>query len=93
VQVGPADQQKRLLHAVAPKYPDVARYAGIQGDVVLRVIIGPDGAVHDVSLLWGEPVLGRAAMEAVEEWRYRPAHIDGWAIRVVTTVTLAFRLE
>jgi len=93
LRVDPEEQQKRLSHSVAPAYPDVARDAGIEGDVTLRLIIGEDGAVNEIKILGGEPVLARAATEAVAQWRYAPALLDGWPVSVVTTVTLAFRLR
>ncbi len=93
VRVDPEEQQKRLSHSVAPAYPDVAREAGIEGDVTLRLIIGEDGAVNEIKVLNGEPVLARAATEAVAQWRYAPALLDGWPVSVVTTVTVAFRLR
>jgi len=93
VRVDPDEQQKRLVHPIAPDYPEVARQAGIEGDVALRVLIGKDGAVSDIDVLSGDPVLARAAMRAVEQWHYQPALLGGWPVNVVTTVTLAFRLR
>ena len=93
IPVAPAEQQSRLVHSVAPEYPDIARQAGVEGDVTLRVVIGKDGAVEDVAPISGEPVLTRAAMEAVERWRYSPEMVGGRPIGVVTTVTVAFRLR
>jgi TonB family protein len=93
VSVAPEEQQTRLLHSVAPDYPEIARQAGVEGNVTLRVVIGRDGAVVDVAPVSGEPVLTRAAMEAVERWRYSPEMVGGRPIGVVTTVTLAFRLR
>jgi TonB family protein len=93
VRVDPHEEQKRLSHAVAPEYPDAARQAGIEGDVTMRVVVGPDGAVNGLKLLSGDPALARAAMESVAQWRYAPALLDGWPVSVVTTVTVAFRLH
>jgi TonB family protein len=93
VRVDPDEEQKRLSHAVAPEYPDAARQAGIEGEVTMRVVVGPDGAVNGIKLLIGDPALARAAMESVAQWRYVPALLDGWPVSVVTTVTVAFRLH
>jgi TonB family protein len=93
IPVGPAEQQGRLIHSVAPEYPEIARQAGVEGDVTLRVVIGKDGAVEDVVPISGESVLARAATEAIEQWRYSPELLGGRPIGVVTTVTLAFRLR
>jgi TonB family protein len=93
VRVDPDEEQKRLSHAVAPEYPDAARQAGIEGDVTMRVVVGPDGAVNGIKLLSGNASLARAAMESVAQWHYAPTLLDGWPVSVVTTVTVAFRLH
>jgi TonB family protein len=93
VRVDPAEQQKRLMLAPLPEYPEVARRAGIEGQVTLLLRIGKDGAVEDSELLSGEPVLGRAASEAVDQWRYSPLRIDGQPVNILTSVTLSFQLR
>src|SRR5262249_6037884 len=65
VHVDPSEQQKRIVHSVSPVYPDVARQAGLEGDVTLRVVIGANGVVNEIDALSGEPLLTRAAIEAV----------------------------
>jgi TonB family protein len=93
VRVDPDEQQSRLQHAVRPEYPEAARQAGIKGDVTLRLVIGSDGAVKDLRAIAGDPELARASIEAVSQWQYAPALLGGRPIGVVTTVTLAFRLQ
>lgn len=91
--VDASEQQKHLINSIAPEYPEVARLAGIEGDVVLRIFVGEDGAVRRITPVSGPPVLARAAVHAVERWRYAPALLNGRRIDVVTTVTLAFHLR
>ena len=93
IRVDPADQQKRLVKSIAPEYPDVARLAGIEGDVTLRIFVGRDGTIRDVVPVSGPPVLARAAIHAVEQWRYVPALVNGRPMDVITSVTFAFRLH
>lgn len=93
VRVDPETQQRKLIHSVRPKYPDVARHAGIEGAVRLRAIIDKDGTVQDVKVLSGPPVLAQAATEAVRQWRYQPTLMDGKPVNVVTTVTVEFKLQ
>jgi TonB family protein len=93
VRVEPVQQQKRLIYTVAPEYPDVARLAGIEGDVSLRIFVDEHGTIRDITPLSGPPVLARAAIRAVEQWRYGPVLVDGHPVGVVSTVTLAFRLR
>jgi protein TonB len=93
IRVDPSEQQSRLIHSVAPEYPEVARLAGIDGDVLLRIFVGRDGTVRDMDPVSGPSVLARAAMRAVEQWRYAPALVNGHPVGVITSVTLAFRLH
>ena len=93
IRLDPADQQKRLVNAIAPEYPDVARLAGIEGEVTLRIFVASDGSVRGITPVSGPPILARAAVRAVERWRYAPALVEGHPVDVLTTVTLAFRLH
>jgi len=93
IRVAPMEQQKHLVASIPPNYPEVARLAGIEGDVTLRILIGEDGTVRDLRPVSGPPVLARAAMRAVEQWRYAPALVDRHPVDVVTTVTFAFHLR
>ncbi len=93
VRIEPADQQRRLIHSIAPEYPDVARLAGIEGAVTLRILVSEDGTIGDIAPVSGPPVLARAAIRAVAHWRYAPVLVDGRPVGVVSTVTLAFRLH
>jgi len=93
VRVDPTEQQKRLVQSPPPEYPEAARRAGIEGQVTLLVRISSDGSVQDATLLSGEPVLGRAASAAVEQWRYAPVRIGGQPANILTSVTFAFELR
>jgi len=93
VRVDPEEQQKRLIHYVAPDYPDVARDAGIEGSVRLQVVVAEDGSVSDVRVQRGERILADAALAAVQQWRYEPTVIEGKSVKVVSRVTVVFRLD
>jgi periplasmic protein TonB len=85
-------QSAMLIHRVEPLYPRFARTAHISGTVELRAIIGRDGRVNSVEMLSGNPLLTRAAIEAVRQWRYRPTILDGEAVEVETRITVNFVL-
>ena len=93
VPVDSTELQKHLEHSVTPAYPEVARAAGIEGDVVLRAYVSSDGRVTDLRVLAGPPILARAAVEAVQQWRYQPMKMNGRPASVVTTLVVAFRLQ
>ncbi len=93
VEVAQSVSQGMLLHKVQPIYPLLARQAGVQGTVVLSVLIGEDGSVMDLKLISGHPMLFGAALNAVKQWRYRPYVLDGVPVRVKTQASVNFALS
>ena len=90
---GPATKPE-LLHDVEPVYPPMARTARVQGQVILRVIIRPDGTVSDIETLRGQSMgLTEAAIVAVRQRRYKPALLNDVAVPFVMTVIVNFRLS
>ena len=75
-----------------PRYPEIARRSGHEGDVKLDCIIGTDGSVRVKRVVQHDPLLERAAIEAVEQWRYHPARWNGHAQAVLMVVTVSFEL-
>jgi len=83
-----------LLERIDPDYPEAARKARLEGVVILRAVIGTDGRVEDIRLVKSAlPLLDDSAIRAVRRWRYRPATLNGRAVRVFLTVTAEFRLR
>jgi TonB family protein len=81
-----------LIHGVSPIYPTDAKKAHIQGTVVLHVIIGTDGTVKKIDPVGGDTALIKAAIEAVQQWRYKPTLVNGTPAEVDTTIYVPFRL-
>ncbi len=79
-----------LIRQVPPQYPPIAKAAKISGVVRLRVTIGPDGSVKDVSVIWGNPILAQAAVDAVRQWRYKPVLLNGKPTVAVTEASINF---
>jgi protein TonB len=71
-----------LIYKPQPLYPPLARAAHVQGSVVLRAIISKTGAIENLQVLSGHPMLVRSAMEAVSQWRYRPYVLNGDPVAV-----------
>jgi TonB family protein len=82
--------QGRLEHKVKPKYPDEAKQAHLKGTVRLRVLVGEDGSVKEAKPIDGDPVLAKAATDAVLQWRYRPFTLDGRPIQMEGEVDVKF---
>src|ERR1700678_2959671 len=77
VRVSQGVSQGLLVHKVVPTYPPLARQARIQGVVVLEALIGKDGAIQNLHVVSGHPMLTNAALEAVKEWKYKPYFLNG----------------
>ncbi len=86
------DAPAKLVH-VDPRYPELARRAGVQGVVVLECVIDPAGNMANVEIRSGHPLLRPAAVEAVRQWSYTPTRLNGVPVAVVMTVTVQFRLR
>ena len=82
-----------LIHRVQPVYPMTAKLARIQGPVVLRAVISKDGAIENLAVVSGHPMLVKAAIDAVSQWRYRPYMLNGDPYEVETQVTVNFVLN
>ena len=68
------------------------RSARVQGEVRLRAIISKAGVIENLEVLNGPPMLVKAAVEAVKQWRYRPYMLNGEPIEVETEITVNFTL-
>lgn len=79
----------------SPVYPPLARRAGEQGRVLLRVHVTADGQADDVLLREssGSPRLDAAAQDAVRRWRFVPANQSGRAVAAWVIVPITFTLD
>jgi protein TonB len=92
IRVGGQVEQARMVFAPHPEYPPLAKMARIQGTVRLDAIISKDGTIQDLKVISGHPLLVRAALEAVQRWRYQPTLLNGDAVEVATEVDVNFTL-
>jgi protein TonB len=81
-----------LIHKVLPIYPPLARTTRIQGQVLLEAVISKQGAIENLKLISGHPMLVPAALDAVRQWRYRPYILNGEPLEVETQITVNFSL-
>jgi len=93
VPVGGDVQMAKLVRKVIPEYPALARNARISGVVQLVGIIGKDGAIRNLQFVSGPPLLARAAMEAVQQWIYKPTLLNGNAVEVIAPIEVRFTLS
>jgi TonB family protein len=86
-------QQARLISSVSPAYPAIARSMGLQGDITIDALIDATGKVTTMKPLSGPVPLQQAAMDALRQWNYEPARLDGQPVSTHLSVTVKFRLN
>lgn len=77
---------------VAPVYPAVAMAANVEASVILEASIDERGRVVDVTVLEGDALFDKSALEAVRQWAYTPTLLDGVPVPIIMTVTVHYRL-
>lgn len=93
LRVGGNVEKPVLLYSVNPRYPELARRARLGGVVIVEAVIDRDGNVVDPRVVKPMPLgLSEAAIEAVRQWRYKPATMNGRPVAVFFTLTVNFRL-
>jgi TonB family protein len=92
-RIGSGAVQLNLISSPKPQYPERARAARVQDYVMMQATIDKTGAVVDLKVLRGHPLLNDAAIEAVRQWRYKPILLNGEPIDVITTITTNFSLQ
>jgi TonB family protein len=92
-RVGGGVTAPREIYAPDPEYSEQARKAKYQGTVLLWVVIGADGRIHDVHVQRSVGMgLDEKAVDAVRNWRFEPARKDGRAVAVQINIEVNFRL-
>jgi protein TonB len=81
------------LVRVEPRYPKIAAEIGLSGIVVVEAEVDTAGRVKTTKLLSGHPLLNAAALEAVQQWRYRPLLLNGEPTGFILNVTVEFRIQ
>jgi len=93
VRVPSTIQEGLLVHKIIPTYPPIALAGGVQGVVVLQATISRTGTIEHLHVISGPIMLQQAAMNAVNEWRYRPYLLNGEPVEVETNVNVIFKLN
>lgn len=86
-------QESLLIRQIKPVYPAIALQAHIQGQVLLQAMISREGSIRQLQVLSGHPMLVKAAVDAVQQWHYRPYRLNGEAVEVETQITVNFTLN
>jgi periplasmic protein TonB len=94
VEETPVYWKLKLVDMRPPVYPPRCLRMGIEGRVRVRVLVGENGKVQEVTLdrSSGESALDESALEAVRTWRFEPARRNGVPVRAWAIVPVEFKL-
>lgn len=86
--------EPKILHKVAPVYPEEARKNRIQGKVVSEALIDRHGDVVDVKVIeTADEIFNQPTIDAITQWTFEPATKDGEPVDVIYTLTVKYALE
>jgi protein TonB len=84
-----------ILKRVQPVYPADLKANGVTGTVTIEALIRKDGTLSDLHVMNSDvdPGLVTAATDAVSQWQYRPALLNGQPVTVLTNIAVSFELS
>jgi protein TonB len=82
-----------LIHRVEPVYPPLAKQTHREGRVELSAIIGTDGNIQSLQNVSGDPLFVRSALEAVQQWHYKPTILNGQPVEIDTYITVVYTMQ
>ena len=86
-------QMAKIVRQVLPIYPPLAKQTHTSGVVHLIGVIAKDGTIQNLQIISGHPLLARAAVEAVQQWVYKPTLLNGEAVEVICPIDVNFTLS
>lgn len=86
-------QMPKVISEVRPVYPQEARDKKIEGKVVMDILVDQKGVVRQATVVEGEDIFRKGAIEAMRMFKFKAAEVDGRAVAVKIRYTLRFLLE
>ncbi len=91
VRISQGVSQGLVIKRVQPKYPQAALASHTGGAVLIEATVNKEGNVTNLKVINGDPILARAALDAVRQWRYKPYYLDGQPVEIQTQITVNFK--
>jgi TonB family protein len=93
VQAAGRVKEPRLTSKAPVVYPDEARLNGIEGDVLINVVIDSNGKPTSLRVVAGPALLQAAALDSLRKWHYEPGYFDDKPVPVQKVISIEFRLH
>jgi periplasmic protein TonB len=92
VKVSQGVMEGLVVKRVQPRYPTQALQMRIQGSVQLQATVSKTGDITNLKVVSGDSILGRAAQEAVKQWKYKPYYLNSEPVEIQTQILVNFKL-
>lgn len=86
-------EKPEVIQQVTPVYPELAKRAGIEGSVILKVLVDLKGDVEDIEILKTHPLLEASAIAAVKQFKFTPGKQRDKTVKVWMSIPFNFRLK
>jgi TonB family protein len=89
------DTPPKIVRQMPITYPTLAKRAGQEGRVVIRVLIGTKGKADKMEVVESEPegIFDEAALKSLKYWQFRPGIKDGELVATWVKIPLTFKLD
>ncbi len=92
MKVSRADAMSAATTKPQPAYPVIAKQLRVEGEVQVQIVIGEEGKVEGATAVAGNPILTKAAIDTVKEWKFTPFKADGKNVKAQTVLSFVFKM-
>ena len=89
----PYDQPPKIISRIRLKYPLIAQKSGIEGRVLLKVLVGKTGSVEEIEVVKSIPELDEAAIKAVKNVKFKPGKYKNKPVNVWVRLPIDFEIK
>ncbi len=87
------EKKPAIINPIIPKYPEMAKRAGIEGTVYLKVLVNKNGMVDSVHVVKGPKVFQKSSIETAKMTKYTPAKLNNRSVACWVIMPYRFVLE
>ena len=92
MKVSRADAMSAATSKPPPPYPVIAKQLHVEGEVQVQIVIGEEGKVEGATAVAGNPILTKAALDTVKDWKFTPFKSDGKAVKAQAVLSFSFKM-
>jgi len=90
----PYEKEPVAIKKIQPLYPEIARRAGVEGTVWLKVWVDKEGKVHKAEIMKSDAdIFNQPAIDAAVQWVFTPALMKNGPVAVWVSIPFRFRLQ